>query len=1005
MSEQGTKRKQGRTQNLRDFTVQIRTPDHESIVGTGIAVTNEGGVVTCAHVVEAVLGVHPRDAGDAEIGVYFPQALGGERKERQATVSAYFSEHDDDVVLLQLVDGGPPLGPGQMPTLGRAELSEGNGFRSYGYRRLDDYIAGFAHGTIMGVVESPPGRNVQAEPVQLESQQINHGMSSSAVLDIERNHVVGIVSETWFPDLTGKDRDTAWAVDGCVLSLEPLNLILQDEPEPLRPAPEPRTDAEAARAAVAPELELSLNDPAPPLPEWVGRAGMLEELNEDWTNPDKRVTGLIGFGGEGKSSLARRWLDELLEDESQPQPDGVFWWGFYTRPNVDEFFEAALTWMSGGRVDPRKAPSANVRAQIIGAMLGAGRYLFVMDGLEIMQEQEGDRYGLLRSNDLREFLEFFANPGHESFCLVTSRAPLLDLMAYTTYTHRDVDRLSEGDGRDLLRAVGVTGPDEALDEAVTAWDGHALTLSLIGGYLADAHGGDIAKLDEIPPPTADEPRYERVHRVLRRYDDHLTEPQRAFLKLFSAFRTPVAETAFETVFRTATSETSLNVSLAEMDDEAFTALVERLKIYRLLRYDPAEAHYTAHPLVRNHYLAMLTQGDRAQATDAHTSLKDYYLEVAGDTLHNPTLDDLLPLIEVVHHACRAGAFDEAFQIRDGRIGQGNRFVLGNILGANETQLAIVREFFPEDDTSQEPQVSNPRDKSWILNEVGFCLMSLGRLSEAPPFLERSIAGYLTDDLSGYAGRVYLNLATLHIQLGALTASVEAAEESLSLARRAESKSDERDSLIWQAWAAHLQGDLAFAAEVFGQAKTLELEYNPSVKHLSRNGGVYYGIHLRRFNNQSIAREVIEANFDYCNSNRWFFIVSGCHCVLGDLDTDAGQVESARDHYDTALDIARGITMSDVLIEALLGRGRFRARHMKDPASAFSDLEEALGYATGSGFRIYETDIRVAMAWAHLVAGERDRARAEARRAHQMSEEMGYHWGQVDADEVLEEIGD
>ena len=43
-----------------------------------------------------------------------------------------------------------------------------------------------------------------------------------------------------------------------------------------------------------------------------------------------------------------------------------------------------LAYMSGGRIDPRKVPSASVRAQVIGAMLGAGRYLFILDGLEVM---------------------------------------------------------------------------------------------------------------------------------------------------------------------------------------------------------------------------------------------------------------------------------------------------------------------------------------------------------------------------------------------------------------------------------------------------------------------------------------------------------------------------------------------------------------------------------------------------------------------------------------------
>ena len=45
-------------------------------------------------------------------------------------------------------------------------------------------------------------------------------------------------------------------------------------------------------------------------------------------------------------------------------------------------------------------------------------------------------------------------------------------------------------------------------------------------------------------------------------------------------------------------------------------------------------------------------------------------------------------------------------------------------------------------------------------------------------------------------------------------------------------------------------------------------------------------------------------------------------------------------------------------------------------------------------------IGVALAWTHLAAGEPERARQEAERAQQMSVQMGYHWGQVDAAEVL-----
>ena len=72
----------------------------------------------------------------------------------------------------------------------------------------------------------------------------------------------------------------------------------------------------------------------------------------------------------------------------------------------------------------------------------------------------------------------------------------------------------------------------------------------------------------------------------------------------------------------------------------------------------------------------------------------------------------------------------------------------------------------------------------------------------------------------------------------------------------------------------------------------------------------------------------------------------------------------------------------------------------DSSNAFTDLNEALNYAVEGGYRIYEADIRVALAWAYLANGEKEKAKQSAQRALQISQEMGYHWGKVDAEEVM-----
>ena len=78
------------------------------------------------------------------------------------------------------------------------------------------------------------------------------------------------------------------------------HLPMRDQPLAKGAAPRPKTDIEAASAAVQVAPGVAWNNAPPPLEEWVGRSDLLRALDQDWVDPDRRVTGLIGAGGEGK---------------------------------------------------------------------------------------------------------------------------------------------------------------------------------------------------------------------------------------------------------------------------------------------------------------------------------------------------------------------------------------------------------------------------------------------------------------------------------------------------------------------------------------------------------------------------------------------------------------------------------------------------------------------------------------------------------------------------------
>lgn len=977
-----------------NFTVAIQDARMGDTVGTGVAVSADGKIITCAHVVESA-GVKLSQPDGYEVGILF-QKTGDKRKAR---VICCFKpeEYEDDFVLLQLVDGVSPLGPEQVAVLGYLENARSHNFSAIGYSLLGKQRMRWIDGKIMGPVPID-GRTLRTDVYELRTRDIRPGHSGAAILDTEDNLVVGIVTSRWNPMGGTADDNIGHGTDALLLGFEPFEaygIELRDEPLGKASAPQPRISEEEmikVRRVAQPQPDEGMRRAPALLEEWVGRDELLDQLTADYNDPDLRIAGLIGFGGEGKSSLARQWIDSV-------EVDGVFWWGFYDNREVEQFFEAALTYLAGPELTAQ-VTSTSVRAGIIAQLLREKRYIFVLDGFEVTQHQEGDRYGQIASREMIEFLGYLAGLEHNSFCLITTRTPLLEMMKYTSYQYRDVDRLSEADGLALLRKQGVKGTDDELKALVNTWDGHALTVSLLGAYIGETLGGDLSQLDE--EPLADETRYERVYRILRRYDEYLGEAEKAFLTLFSAFRTPVKVAAFPTVFRPATDATALNAPIVKLSDEEFEAMIERLRGYRILRYDPAQQHYTTHPLIREHYIGRFNNIPEEQKNHSHNVIKEHYMILAREIPYHPSLEDYVPLIEAIHHACCAGSYDEAAIIYWGWVNRDEKQMLTHILGAYETALALIQSLFPQSDFGQEPLVSD-LGKQYILNEAGFCLMNQGRLVEATvPYKNAVRMGVKSNDWYN-ASAGYQNLAELHAYLGEFEASAVYARKAREIARhikvREKRQRREGDSWARLGWAEHLRGKLSAASNAFRKAEVVLKRRSPHMKYLYSTNGVFYAEYRRRVGDIANARRMIVSDPGFPTSLSPE-VTSLLHCVLGNLDLDAGEYLEAHGHYNKALHIARSITKRNVLIDALIGLGRLLARHPQPGESARPYLDEALGYCLESGYRIYEADCRVALAWMHHTEGSPEEARSQAERAKAMSAEMGYHWGVVDAEELL-----
>jgi tetratricopeptide (TPR) repeat protein len=794
-----------------------------------------------------------------------------------------------------------------------------------------------------------------------------------------------------------------------------MSISLYTQPLPLEFGPQPETNFEEAKRLASVGLSPELSKAPSLLKEWVGREDLLELLNQDWIDPRTRIVGLIGFGGEGKSSIARHWIEQLLNTSSLPQPDGIFWWGFYEQRNVDAFLESALNYLSEGKISQASLPSSHAKANFLAAMLPKGRYLFVLDGIEVLQHQDGDEYGLLVSNDLLEFLNYFAATKHESLCIVTSRAPLYDFISYISYTHRDVNRLNEADGRALFYNLGVQEIDERdLTRLVNQWDGHALTLSLLATYLKQHQGNILQALIDLTPPGVDEEKYDRVRRLLRRYDEHLTVEERNFLTVFSAFRLPIQEAALKAIanlIEEYSNEFSNSSVSYTKDTSSLQTVIEHLLDYKIIRYNSRQQTYSNHPLIRSHYQECLFE-NKSYAQKVNKRISDFYLENIEEIPKRPTLTEILPLIEAVHHLCGAGEYDRAYYIWWEYICQRTAWVLERQLGASETELEILSEFFPNSDFSQKPLLSKPRDRNIVIRDVGHQMKNLGHLCEATPFYLRAVEQCLKDRDWYNACEGYKELASLYLCLGELENAAKYASGGLSFIDfvRSKNRASARLKLVLKArlgWIYYLLGKSSKAGRLFQEAEHIQRQITRSTrdkqKYLYGSSGMYHAIFLLRLNKIELAKDILQDNLEICERNSWKGEASWCHCVLGDLFARKGNHEIAQLHYDTALDIARNIYQKSALIGALLSRGLWEARYKRDAGAAFNDLQEALRHAERGGYRLYEVDTRIGLAWLHYITNNVNNAQTEAEQSQRMSEEMKYYLGKVDVDEVIKAI--
>jgi hypothetical protein len=466
-----------------------------------------------------------------------------------------------------------------------------------------------------------------------------------------------------------------------------------------------------------------------------GREEDLAFLDRAWANQDVNVVTIVAWGGVGKSTLVNHWLRRMATDH-YCSAELVFGWSFYRQgtsgetSSADEFIDAALSWF--GDPDPRIGTGWE-KGERLAKLVANRRTLFILDGLEPLQNPPGPREGRIREPPLQALLRELAAV-NKGLCVIATRTRVADIADHeqTSVLRCDLEQLSSEAGAKLLRAAGVKGDDAELRSASDEFTGHCLALTLLGSYLTDAYDGDIRCRKEVSTRLAHDVR-QGIHarKVMESYQTWFGEgPELSVLRILGLFDRPADEKALGALLKSPAIP-GLTESLIELSPTAWRTILAKLRRARLLApEDPLNSgQLDTHPLVREYFGEQL-RSERIEAwKESNKRLYTYYRTIAPQLPES--FREMEPLFLAVICGCNAGLFREALhEVYIPRIQRGDSSFATYVLGARGALLLALAHFFEDGrwgspaEIGAEGQSLTAEDQLFVLMQAGLYLAAM-----------------------------------------------------------------------------------------------------------------------------------------------------------------------------------------------------------------------------------------------------------------------------------------
>ena len=786
--------------------------------------------------------------------------------------------------------------------------------------------------------------------------------------------------------------------------------------------------------------------------QWQDRSEF-DQVCDWWGSGPAGVCALVGIGGAGKTAIVNRLLQIVLRISPEhakslrtdlSTPERLFVFSFYDAPNTDAFFAELARWIQSD--SPAEAMAKSYR-QTVDLLASANSCTLVLDGLENVQSDgtRDGRFGQIPDGRLRDLVLRSADGSLPNVSLlITSRFRLSDSLPthLPLYRQINVETLPPVAAVQLLRDRGVQhGTDQQLEQIAGTYGFHALSISLIGGYIASFCSGDPTRFESAADaPSLSEDNMSRAEEISAAAGEHeqsfrhlahlyfhtLSQSDPAALTLLQRlclFRLGADAEILAAVF---TGPDKTKVAGPLLAALSYHEVEEKLRLLTEIglveEHQPADeptthgATYTVHPAVRDGFLAQLNGTDRSLG---HLAIREGLITSLGGLPRNSNPSDpeqLDILEEIIFHTLKYGDVGAAYGIYDGALG-GYRN-LGHRLSANERGSRICTAIV-------DSWHSDPKSKhvplAWLMCEFGHYLLNLGSLGSCTECYRRSVAYFAAENEWHNASTVSMTMSMVATQAGRLPDAVTKAADAVRFALRSDWKC-EAEARMYGIYADTLRGDLKRA---LGELQTLDaypLSGEDAID--SEKFGMWQAslmMHLGRLDaaNELAVNTILDCVERWGPSNQYAHL---CGLLLSSIKTRQGDLIAAQKLVDSARQWAIAHDSCQALCSATIVQARIHLEQIRGEKSHGEELahrltqvtrviEAGLRIATECGFGVHHIDLRLLNAQVALYEGRaadalRDIAIAVDEGVHPEGDsdlptllaaeddECGYAWGEA-----------